>query len=160
MKIRNMITAGAMTLMMLMWVGVMAADVMADVQCPTGTIHANKTKDSLAECNIESDDSLWPTMQTIINVVLGIVAVIAVIMIIIGGIEYTVSRGDATKTKKGRDTIIYSVIGLVIALLSFAIVNFVLSEVFNGGESAMPKTNTDKKATSYVLDLGELKQIS
>ena len=140
MRIKRFVLA--LVMMMAVGIGVLAPNASA-VSCPTGSIRGSA--DSLAECNIESDGSLWPTVQTIINVVLGIVAVIAVIMIIIGGIEYTVSRGDATKTKKGRDTIIYSVIGLVIALLSFAIVNFVLSEVFNGGESAMPKTNADKK---------------
>lgn len=111
-------------------VGLLVPSVSA-VECPSGSI--NSSANSLAECNIESDNSFWSTIKTIINVVLGLVAVIAVIMIIIGGIEYTVSRGDAAKTKKARDTIIYSVIGLVIALLSFAIVNFVLREVFDSG---------------------------
>ena len=127
MKIKRFLLA---LTMMILGLGVLAPSVSA-VSCPSGSIRSHA--DSLAECNIESDDSLWPTIQTIINVVLGIIAVIAVIMIIIGGIEYTVSRGDAAKTKKGRDTIIYSVIGLVIALLAFAIVNFVLAEVFGGG---------------------------
>ncbi|MBR0460487.1 hypothetical protein IJI91_00610 [Candidatus Saccharibacteria bacterium] len=116
--------------MMFLGAGIMIPSVSA-VSCPSDSI--NGSADSLAECNIEKDDSFWPTITTIINVVLGLIAVIAVIMIIIGGIEYTVSRGDATKTKKGRDTIIYSVIGLVIALLSFAVVNFVLREVFDSG---------------------------
>lgn len=130
----------ALTVMFL-GVGILAPSVSADVDCPDGTV--NETAKNLAECNIESDDSLWPTIKTIINVILGLVAVIAVIMIIIGGIEYTVSRGDATKTKKGRDTIIYSIIGLVIALLSFAIVNFVLSEIFDSGID-------NKKKSSYI----------
>ena len=115
---------------MFLGAGIATPSVSA-VSCPSGSI--NGSADSLAECNIEKDDSFWPTITTIINVVLGLIAVIAVIMIIIGGIECTVSRGDATKVKKAKDTIIYSVIGLVIALLSFAIVNFVLREVFDSG---------------------------
>lgn len=65
-----------------------------------------------------------------INVVLGLIALAAVIMIIIGGLNYTTSQGDAAKVKKAKDTILYGVIGLVIALLAFAIVNFVLGQVF------------------------------
>ena len=42
---------------------------------------------------------------------------------------YTTSSGDSAKVKKAKDTIMYGVIGLVIALLAFAIVNFVLSSV-------------------------------
>ena len=65
-----------------------------------------------------------------INVVLGLIALAAVIMIIIGGLNYTTSQGDAAKVKKAKDTILYGVIGLVIVLLAFAIVNFVLGQVF------------------------------
>lgn len=65
----------------------------------------------------------------IVNVGIGLVAVIAVIMIIIGGISYVTSSGDASKAKKARDTIIYGLIGLAIAILAFAIVAFVSQAV-------------------------------
>lgn len=65
----------------------------------------------------------------IFDVVIGIVAVVAVGVVILGGYYYTASAGDAAKIKKARDTIIYGVIGLVIAILAFAIVNFVLDKV-------------------------------
>jgi len=69
-------------------------------------------------------------LNIIINVVLGVIGVVAVAMIIIGGIQYTTSSGDAAKAQKAQKTIIFSVVGLVIALLAFAIVNFVLTNVF------------------------------
>ena len=47
-------------------------------------------------------------------------------MIILGGISYATSQGDPGKVKKGKDTILYGIIGLVVALLAYAIVNFVL----------------------------------
>ena len=74
--------------------------------------------------------NLMGTVNTIISVILGVVGFIAVVMIIIGGISYTTSAGDASKVKKAKDTILYGVVGLVIALLAFAIVNFVLTSVF------------------------------
>lgn len=73
---------------------------------------------------------LMDWINTIVNVALGVIGVVAVVMIIVGGIQYTTSSGDAGKVKKARDTIMYGVIGLVVALLAFAIVNFILSDIF------------------------------
>ena len=78
---------------------------------------------------IESTD-LMTTLQIIINVALGVIGFVAVVMIIMGGVQYTTSSGDTAKVTKAKNTILYGVIGLVIALLAFAIVNFILSNVF------------------------------
>ena len=51
-------------------------------------------------------------------------------MIIIGGLYYVTSQGDPGKVKRGKDTILYGIVGLVIAFLAIAIVNFVLVDVF------------------------------
>ncbi len=65
--------------------------------------------------------------KQITNVVLYIVGVIAVIMLIIGGIKYVVSGGDAKKVTDAKNTVLYAIIGLIIAFLAFAIVNFVIT---------------------------------
>ncbi|MCR5832343.1 MAG: hypothetical protein K6G36_00130, partial [Candidatus Saccharibacteria bacterium] len=44
---------------------------------------------------------------------------------------YMTSAGDASKVKKGKDTILYGIIGLVIVGLAFAIVNFVIANLIN-----------------------------
>lgn len=71
-----------------------------------------------------------PTLQegikTIVGILLFVLGAIAVIMIIIGGIRYTTSNGDANQTKAAKDTVLYAVVGLIVALLAYAIVNFVL----------------------------------
>ena len=54
----------------------------------------------------------------------------AVVMIIMGGISFITSQGDAAKVTRARNTILYGVIGLIVAILAFAIVNFVLTSVF------------------------------
>ena len=74
-----------------------------------------------------STQDLNVIVRQIINTVIFVVGMVAVIMIIIGGVNYATSQGDATKVKRGKDTILYGIIGLVVVLLSFAIVNFVLS---------------------------------
>lgn len=77
-----------------------------------------------------SQGPLMNTLNTIINVVVGVVGFVAVAMIVIGGISFATSQGDSAKTTKARNTILYGVVGLVVALLAFAIVNFVLTNVF------------------------------
>ena len=63
------------------------------------------------------------------SVLLFIVGAIAVIMIVIGGIKYTISQGDSSAITSAKNTILYSVIGLVVAILAYAIVNFVVDRL-------------------------------
>lgn len=69
-------------------------------------------------------------LTTVINVIVAVVGFLAVVMIVLGGISFVTSQGDTAKVAKARNTILYGVVGLVVALLAFAIVNFVLSNVF------------------------------
>ena len=66
---------------------------------------------------------------TIVNVLLFVIGAISVIMLIIGGIRYTLSGGDSGSVTAAKNTIMYAIIGLVIAFLAFAIVNWVLGAV-------------------------------
>ena len=103
--------------------------------CPQGSLRQTYSN-SISECNITEDhagsNNLMGTINTIISVVLGVLGILAVAYIIYGGFMFTTAAGDAAKTKKARETIMYGVIGLVVALLAFAIVNFVLTSVFSG----------------------------
>jgi hypothetical protein len=80
-----------------------------------------------------STTELTDLIKSIINVMLFILGAIAVIMIIIGGIRYTTSNGDASATKGAKDTILYAVIGLIVAILAYAIVNFVVAAFKSNG---------------------------
>ena len=64
-------------------------------------------------------------VQDVIDILFWAIGIIAVIMIIVGGIMYATSMGDPGKAKKAKDAIMYGIVGLVIALLAFAIVRFV-----------------------------------
>lgn len=65
-------------------------------------------------------------IKNIINTLLFLLGIVAVIAIIIGGFTYVTSNGDAGKTKTAKDIILYAVVGLVVAIMAFAIVNFVV----------------------------------
>lgn len=64
-------------------------------------------------------------ITTIINVMLFIAGALAVIMIIYGGIRYITAHGDEKQVKVAKDTIVYSVVGLIIAILAYALVTFI-----------------------------------
>ncbi len=88
----------------------------------------NSVQDQLSEAQsgTGTGGNLQVTVSSVLNVVFGVIAIVAVIFIIVGGVNYATSQGDAAKIKKGRDAIIAGVVGLIISLLAFAIVNFVL----------------------------------
>ncbi len=66
-------------------------------------------------------------ISTITNIMLFIAGALAVIMIIIGGIRYATSGGNAASVTAAKNTILFSVIGLVVAIAAFAIVSWVLT---------------------------------
>ena len=79
-------------------------------------------------CESKSGD-LQNNAKNIINTMLYIVGIGAVIMIIYGGIIYVISAGESGKINQAKTIIMYSVVGLVIAMSAFVIVNFVISRI-------------------------------
>lgn len=67
--------------------------------------------------------------NNVVNVMLFIIGAVSVVMLIWGGIRYTTSAGNAASVTAAKSTIMYAIIGLVIAFLAFAIVNWVLGAV-------------------------------
>jgi hypothetical protein len=81
--------------------------------------------DSNVACQNRGDDA-GSFIGTIIDVLIFVIAAVAVVMIIYGGILFTTSAGNANLVKRAKDTITYSVVGLVVAVLAYAIVHWVL----------------------------------
>lgn len=86
-------------------------------------------KGSTSICGTNGN-SLFRIVKNIINVLLYASGIIAVLMIIIGGISYVLSGGDQSKITTAKNTILYAVVGLIVAIMAFAIVNFVLERIF------------------------------
>lgn len=80
--------------------------------------------------------------RQITNTILYIVGVIAVIMLIIGGIRYVISGGDAKKVTDAKNTVLYAIIGLVIAVFAYAIVNFVITSLPHSDDDDNDETQT------------------
>ena len=72
---------------------------------------------------------------TAVSLLLFLVGAVAVIMIIFGGFKYIISGGDSSAVTSAKNTILYAVIGLVVASLAYAIIDFVLDTITTGGAS-------------------------
>ena len=70
-----------------------------------------------------------PIFKNVVNFLLMILGIISVIMIVIGGFLYATSSGDSNKTTTAKNTILYAVIGVAVALLAYTIVNFAFTEI-------------------------------
>lgn len=71
---------------------------------------------------VKADDAI----TGILNTAYFAAGVVAVIVIIVSGFFYVTSQGDPGKVKRGKDGILYSVVGLVVVLTAFLITNFVI----------------------------------
>ena len=80
--------------------------------------------------NKGSTNPIFKIIKNVINVLLFASGIIAIIMIIIGGINYTLSSGDNAKVASAKNTVLYAVVGLVVASLSFVVVNFIVARIF------------------------------
>ena len=77
----------------------------------------------------DGQDTLVSNITTILNAVVAVLGLVCVVVMIIGGVNYMTSAGDAGKVKKAKDTILYGLIGLVVCVLAFALVNFVIANL-------------------------------
>jgi hypothetical protein len=72
-----------------------------------------------------SEGSFRTILRTIINFVLYFLGLVATIMVIYGGFLYITSQGE--DTEKAKKVLMYAAIGIVIILISFALVNTLLT---------------------------------
>lgn len=89
------------------------------LQAGAGCAQANGTSNNLF--------SQGGVFQTVANTLVFLVGAVSVIFLIIGGLRYVISQGDSKNVTAAKDTILYAVIGIVVAVISFALVNFVIS---------------------------------
>lgn len=84
----------------------------------------------VAGCTLPDDKTVMPVVFNLIQVALAIVGLVAVIVLVYGGIMFIVSTGDSTKVKMARNAIIYGLVGAVVAMMAYAIVYFVSQGVW------------------------------
>jgi hypothetical protein len=90
-------------------------------QCPYG---GNSCDTGLPKVGATSGN-----LQSAIQVVIGIAGAIAVVMIVIGGLQFITAQGDPSGVAKARKTLVFALVGLIVAILAEAIVTFVVSKL-------------------------------
>ena len=119
MKLKAMIKVGVAALAPV----AVAAAIAAPAMAAGGLDQIGQGANS---ANPGTGDNLNDLIGNIINTILYIVGLVTVAVIIYGGVRYTLSTGDPKKVTDAKNTIMYGIIGLVICILAYAIVNFVV----------------------------------
>ena len=81
---------------------------------------------------VNGDSSI---VRRAINIMLFGVGVLSVVMLIFGGFRYVISGGKKESVTNAKNTILYAIIGLLISLFAYAIINFVVSTAIGGGST-------------------------
>lgn len=93
----------------------------------SGIIGGSASQACGSSCN--TGTTVGSVFTSVSNVLIFLVGAVSVIMIILGALKYVMSQGDAKAAADGKNTILYAVIGIVVAIASFAIVNFVIKNI-------------------------------
>jgi uncharacterized membrane protein len=80
-------------------------------------------------CGLPTTTAGSPQLQDILQIAFGILAALAVLFIVIGGLRLVTSQGNPQESGKARATVVYAVVGLIVALLAEAFVSFVLGSL-------------------------------
>ena len=89
-----------------------------------------ETEEQKAALGCEQEAQASSVAKNLINAAISVLGIVAVGILIVAGQRYIVARGDANLLTQARNMIITGVVGLVVAVLAFAVVNFVLSSIF------------------------------
>jgi hypothetical protein len=71
-------------------------------------------------------------LQSILAIVMGVVGGLSVIFLIAGGLIMVISAGNPARFAKGRETVLYAIVGLVVAIAAYAIVFFIAGATKGG----------------------------
>jgi heme/copper-type cytochrome/quinol oxidase subunit 2 len=90
------------------------------------------TNGALASKSTEQPTEVNGIFLTVSNTLLFIIGAVAVIMLIYGGFRYTTSGGDSGAVTTAKNTILYAIVGIIVAIVAYAVVNFVITQFVVG----------------------------
>lgn len=102
------------------------------VKCGAGSLREGDEVTNVADCNVmEADEKqdLPSLVETVTNVLVAVLGIVTVVIIIYGGTQLVLSQGDPSKVKNGKMAIMAGVIGLIIAIMAWAIVQVVVVSI-------------------------------
>lgn len=109
----------------------LACSTLGAVALPTMVSAASPVQQAQEGANAsgaEDGPEFTGVVQIVANLLIFLIGIAAVIMIIIGAIRYTTANGDQTQLTAAKNTILYSIVGLILAIAAGGIVNFILNQ--------------------------------
>lgn len=96
-------------------------------QNPDATLcQANNQQQTRSNNSIYGPDGILTRVAQLLAIVVGVAAVI---MIIIGGLQYVLASGDPSNVQNAKNTVFYAIVGLLVAALAQGIISFVLVRI-------------------------------
>lgn len=72
---------------------------------------------------------IFKIFELVANIMLAVIGAVAVVMLIVGGFRYVVSAGDSSAVESAKHTVLYAIIGIVVAFLAYAAIKFLMDEL-------------------------------
>ncbi len=131
MKLKMLIPLLGLSAFVFIGSSVFAASASEDLQSicqnnPSNGLCAGYNKGTAAE---PGDNAVLDTISKVIDIMSYVAGILAVIMVIYGGFLYVTSAGEPQKAATGRQTIIYSLIGIVVVVVARQLILFVLDRL-------------------------------
>lgn len=95
---------------------------LALLTVPTTVFAQTGIEPTVQPTNLPTEADFGTLLTQVINWFLGLVGLIAVLMLIFGGYRYLTAGGNDDAVTKAKNTILYAIIGIVVVILSYAIV--------------------------------------
>ena len=113
----------------LLFSGIAVTTVVSPLALADTKKEAQTAVDDLSGTHVDGTNMVKTTIKDIINILLFLIGMIAVLMIVIAGFRFVTSNGDSNTVSSAKNTIIYAVIGIVVAVMAYAIVNLILDNI-------------------------------
>ncbi len=97
----------------------------------SGTPSSGNGVDVAAFYNPTKFEDIPSFIVKLINIILSVVGILAVLFIIIGGLRYITSAGSPASVTAAKNTVLYALMGLIVSVLSFAIVQVITNLLIN-----------------------------
>lgn len=115
---------------MIVFAGLLGTSSLAVASVLTAGVSAQVDSGIKAATTSEMEGkSVDKTVGSVVDILLWVVGILSVIMVAWSGFKYITSAGDTNKVASAKNTLIYSVVGLIVAIMAYAIVTFVRTQL-------------------------------
>jgi hypothetical protein len=142
MKIITRFVLGALIL------GLVISVISFSTQRNADALFSNAREQACSGASLQTNDTtcsdtsgaVTSLVKTVIDIISWIVGIVSIIMVVFGGFRYVTSGGDSTATSSARSTILYALVGLVVAVMAQVLVHFVFERAATAANTTTPPT--------------------